>query len=265
MSLATATPRKSIPHFHQMSDAEFSNLLLHPLPHRKVSVFLKVDGVGFRFGRDSDGVPFVEGSRTGPIYNSSEFIKYDEQRPADKRNPDRAQGYYSLSTRILRSNFIKKLPYNTKILAEVLHRGIAKSINFGQYTFVRVPYCPRSVGADIVVVPYGVTAANGCPSNELVLIGNLAWEAQIDSIRFFNSELKSVYFDTDSIARSLAAVDRSQSNSNVIISQIKQNLADNILEAYRPQMGRLGPIDEGIIVYFNGTKYKITTPEYKSL
>jgi hypothetical protein len=88
-----------------------------------VPINLKVDGAGIRFGRDQKGQPFFMTSRVDrPIYAEDQgfFSKYAKEQGQNQEQQARARNYDQVLKIITGSDFIKNVPVNTLVQAEML-------------------------------------------------------------------------------------------------------------------------------------------------
>ncbi len=83
-----ASKRTSMMHLEKAKPSEFLELARTINKEQKgvlkdMTVRLKVDGAGIRFGKDSAGSFFFEASRSGPIQVQGAFSKYASEKGGD--------------------------------------------------------------------------------------------------------------------------------------------------------------------------------------
>lgn len=279
------TRRTNMLHFQDMKPVEFINFLreIRDTMSSKledIKTVMKVDGLGFRFGRNPHGEIFVEGSRTGPIYQDKAFSTYAKAQSIDPDVIARAEHYDDILTLFKNQSFMRVVPPNRKVVCEVFYNPMAAESETG-ITFVTVEYDKNKLGKLMSILPYNVFIANtGEPApDEDEIIKDLISQSNSD-IKILNPRLKmgsidiSTYIDpimalgpnAINILVSRKAADKPAKDQILaIVNTAKDRLADYLLN--HPEIvGKynLGPNIEGIVLHIRGKVYKITTPEFKS-
>jgi hypothetical protein len=116
---------------------------------------LKVDGAGIRFGKNEQGKPFFMTSKvTEPKYieNYGDFEAFGRSTGQSDDRLEFTKNYDAALKTILTASFMKKLPADTIVQAEMLFNPMAKKDSDG-YTFVNIPYDPKKLGSDMTLVP----------------------------------------------------------------------------------------------------------------
>ena len=280
-----ATPRVGMVHLQKMKDTEFiqfiktvKNEMQGKLKDLKAS--LKVDGGGYRFGKDASGKPFVEGSRTGPITTPGAFSKHAISKGAQGEVLLRAYHYDDMFDIIIKASFMKVIPSDCKIIAEVLYNPMAELVDDG-IKFVSVVYDKKKLGELLTLIPFkAVVASTGedhpdsdsiidalhkQSNNEikfidhkLAVIGDINISGMIDPILSLND--KSI-----EVLNSRTKADKAKKESiKNIIQSVKDEVSKYILD-HPSIVGkfRLGPNIEGLVLNIDGKDYKVTTQEFK--
>lgn len=241
-------------------------------------------GLGARFGKDLNGKPFFEGSRTGPVFDSGAFSAYARGKSDDVEMISRAEHYDNMLEIVKSKSFMDAVPNNTKIVSEIFYNPMAQESDMG-ITFVTIQYDKRKLGSLMTIMPYTVLQADTGiehPQKESIL--KALYAKSDDKIKIINPNLKFTEIDVSifanaasaipddalSILKSRKMVDKpAKQNLLNMIQKIKDDLADYLLD--HPGIEgkfKLGPEIEGVVLHLpdkNGTApYKITTPEFKS-
>jgi len=283
---ASATKRKGIVHLQKMKDLEFIQFIRklgtefqNTLGDVKVS--LKVDGAGFRFGKDEHGKLFVETSRSGPIDKPGAFSAFVKAKGGNAGMLNRAKHYDDIYNIIINSNFIKGLPKDSKVIAEIFYNPMADDAG-DTIKFVNVAYYKSKLGSLLTLILFDVTTAStGEPhpnkesimeflydqstseikilSPNLVVSGDIDITGKVDPIDELDDEAIRVL-------SSRKHIDRPRKKEiQQVIQGVKDKLADYILN-HPNILGKydLGKEIEGLVLDVDGENYKVTTPQFKS-
>ena len=120
-----------------------------------VQINLKVDGAGIRFGKDQSGQPFMMTSKVDkPLYASDvgSFRAYGVSNGQDPEQLKRTEAYDHALDLITNSQFVKSLPADTIIQAEMLFNEMAEQTPDGM-KFVNIAYDPKRLGKAMTLVP----------------------------------------------------------------------------------------------------------------
>jgi hypothetical protein len=281
-----ATTRTGMMHLQKMSDVEFIQFVQNvaqtmqgQLKNLKVS--LKVDGAGARFGLDSNRRPFFEGSRTGPIFEPGAFSAHARSKGAAEEVVLRAQHYDKVWEIVTRSEFIKTLPPDTKIICELFYNPMGEVTADG-IKFVSISYNKDKLGQLMTIIPFkAVVASTGAdhPKSERIVADLL--NMSNDQIKFVDISLATkgpidisgmidpiLSMGPETIT-TLQSRKRDDAQAKADLKQIIQTVKDqvahyilnhpNILDKFK-----LGPDIEGLVLNINGQDIKITTPEFKA-
>lgn len=283
----SATTRSSMLHLQKMNDIEFIEFVRSVKSEmegklKNLSVSLKVDGAGARFGKDANGRPFFEGSRTGPIFEPKTFSSFAKNRgTSDAIQLARAAHYDDIFDIVTSASFVKSLPNDTKVIVELFYNPMGEITQDG-IKFVTVSYDRNKLGQVMTIVPFKVIkASDGSPHpDEDAIIKNLHKQSN-DKIRFIDPTLStkgeidisgkidpilSLNSDTLEVLKSRKSSDKEAKETiKSIIQSVKDEVAEYILN--HPNIigkFKLGPEIEGLVLNINGKMVKVTTPEFKA-
>ena len=121
-----------------------------------MAINLKADGAGIRFGKDESGRPFFMTSKvTEPKYedNIGDFERFGKESGQPPERLAFTKKYDDAMNIILHSNFIKTLPDDTIVQAEMMYNDMAQKTPQGM-KFVNIPYDPTKLGKTMTLVPF---------------------------------------------------------------------------------------------------------------
>jgi len=281
---AVATRRRGISHLHDMKDDEFITWLksIKTISNgvlKDHKVVMKVDGLGARFGKDSSGKIFFEGSRTGPIYDSGAFSQFARERGSNNVDElvQRAIHYDNMLEVFKRSKIAKSLPTDSKVVCEVFYNPLSQQKDNG-VVFVTVKYDRAKLGTMMTVLPYTVlVASTGEEHSDKELIKKSLLANSTDEIKVIDPNLKLTSIDISAFIKpieSITNMDVLQSRKKVdkeekatllaLIQRVKLELTQYLLE--HPGIEgkfKLGPDIEGIVLHINNNPYKLITTSFK--
>lgn len=279
------TKRKNMVHLEKMKDVEFVKFIQKVQNELKgklknINVSLKVDGLGFRFGKDSNGRPFVEGSRTGPIFEPKSFSNYVKSKGKDGVMLQRAYHYDDLYDIFINSNLMRVLPNNTKVVCEVLYNPMGDYTDEG-ISFVKVAYDRNKLGNIMTVVPISVldSDTNASHPSERQILDRLYNQSNNDikiidpslnvssdiDISGVISPIKSLDDEVIRILQSRKKVDKPAKESyKNIIANVKNQLARYLIKNEKIKgSDKLGPEMEGLVFEIGDQLVKVTSDEFK--
>jgi|PlaIllAssembly_1097288.scaffolds.fasta_scaffold00009_12 hypothetical protein len=285
-----ASRRQGITHLQEMKPEEFVAWMRTVKTElggilKNVKAVMKIDGLGARFGKDANGRPFFEGSRTGPVFDSGAFSAHARGKTDDVEMIARAVHYDNMLEIFKKEDFMSALPNNTKVVCEIFYNPMAEETEKG-IKFVTVSYDKSRLGSLMTIMPYTVLdASSGHDSPDKSSILKSLYQKSSDKIKIIDPNLKfteidvSVYADAASvysdeslqILKSRKATDRADKQNLLnALQKIKDDLADYLLT--HPGIEgkfKLGPEIEGVVLHLpdraTGTApYKITTDAFKA-
>jgi hypothetical protein len=251
---------------------------------KNIKAVMKIDGLGARFGKDGNGRPFFEGSRTGPIFDSGSFSRYATSKDAPVEVVARAKHYDNMLEIFRKGGFMKSLPNNTKIVAEIFYNPMATEDETG-ITFVTVKYDKKKLGDLMTIMPYNVIdATTGVPHPDEVAILKSLYKQSNSKIKIIDPNLRFTTIDVSAIASAASVFSQdslklmtsrkkadkeTKMNLLKIIQKLKDDLSDYLIK--HPGIEdkwKLGDEIEGVVLHLpttsDGTKpFKITTPEFQ--
>jgi hypothetical protein len=243
---------------------------------------LKVDGLGARFGKDTNGRPFFESSHSGPIFQGGMFSRHAESRGFTGEKLERARHYDNIFHTVVNSSFVEALPEDSKVVCEIMYNPLAEVTETG-IKFVTVTYDRRALGKLMTIVPFEVIkSSTGEPHPNSEKIIDMLLKQSTSTIKFIDSKLiqdneidvNAVIDPILSINDRMLAVLQSRKSADkeeklqirVFLQTVKDELADYLL-SHPGIIGkdRMGKDIEGIVVKpKNFNSFKVTTPDFKS-
>lgn len=274
--------RKGIPHIYnpgssvEMKDAEFIRMCQEianmggKLDDADIS--LKVDGGPIRFGKDPQGKAFfMTGKDAKPMYINNygdytrnigpELKKYDEVLKI-----------------VLSSDFIKKIPKDTIVEAEMMYTPAGKTDAKG-IRFVRIAYDPKKLGSVLTIVPHSVkTYSTGEESPYSDKIKQMLMSYSNKEIKMVNNQLSQTNLDVSKIVNPIAknadkllAAIKSRGDSEQktkakeLLAEARKKLSDTIIASPNIKgKDQLGNMIEGLVIKLpSGLAAKVTSSEMK--
>ena len=281
------TKRQGIMHLQKMNDIEFVQFVRSLKTELQgkltdVQMNLKVDGLGARFGKDTNGRPFFESSHSGPIFQGGMFSRHAESRGFTGEKLERARHYDNIFHTVINSSFVEALPEDSKVVCEIMYNPLAEVTETG-IKFVTVTYDRRALGKLMTIVPFEVIkSSTGEPHPASEKIIDMLLKQSTSTIKFIDSKLiqdneidvNAVIDPILSINDRMLAVLQSRKSADkeeklqirAFLQTVKDELADYLL-SHPGIIGkdRMGKDIEGIVVKpKNFNSFKVTTPDFKS-
>ena len=163
--------RKNMPHLKDLKPIDFLDLLDEldqgngQFKLKNIPLNVKVDGFGGRFGKNSDGQPFMATSRTEPRYQAG-FVDYHQKKgTTDPEILGRAQLFDDLfaemmsAVQLVDSKLGPDFLINKQVTCEVLYLPFASETPEGKLKFVGIHYDKLPQGVQLALVPFRVTDA----------------------------------------------------------------------------------------------------------
>lgn len=282
-----ASPRQGIAHLQKMNDIEFINFVRSIKNDLKgklnnVGMNLKIDGLGARFGKDKNGKPYFESSHSGPIFVGGMFSRHAESKGFTGEKLERARHYDNIFHSITQSDFVERLPDDTKVNCEILYNPMAEVTDVG-LKFVSVSYDKNALGRLMSIIPFEVTVASTGephPLNDKII--KMLYKSSTDSVKFIDNTLTqegdidvnaiidpvlSLNDKSIAILQSRLKSDREEKQQlKAFIQTVKEELADFIIN--HPGIigkDKLGKDIEGMVIKPQGASpFKVTTPDFKA-
>jgi hypothetical protein len=163
--------RKNMPHLKDLKSIDFLDLLDEldqgngQFKLKNIPLNVKVDGFGGRFGKNSEGKPFMATSRTEPRYQAG-FVDYHQKKgTTDPEILGRAQLFDDLfaemmsAVQLVDSKLGPDFLINKQVTCEVLYLPFATETPEGKLKFVGIHYDKLPQGVELALVPFRVTDA----------------------------------------------------------------------------------------------------------
>lgn len=259
----------------EMKDADFIKLCQEIVKLGgkldEVPINLKVDGAGIRFGRDQKGQPFFMTSRVDrPIYADDQgfFSKYAREQGQNPEQQARARNYDEVLKIITDSDFIKKLPVDTLVQAEMLYKPMAQETPDG-LKFVNISYDPAQLGKVITLVPFAFkkfSTGTELPATQSQEIKKRLLDDSTSDVKIVNNQLEHSGLDVLKIVEPVADLDPKNRVANKAqLDTAREKLSQTILTSPKLKgKNVLGNTMEGIIVNMpSGQVFKVTSPQMK--
>jgi hypothetical protein len=238
--------RKGMPHLRDLKPIDLLDLIdeIHDgngsFKLQNIPLNVKVDGFGGRFGKNSEGKPFMGTSRTEPRYQAS-FVDYHQKKGT--QDPDilgRAKLFDDLfgemmnAIKLVDSKLGGKFLVNKQVTCEVLFLPFATETPEGKLKFVGIQYDKLPEGVQLALVPFAVVDAdsgNDIPNSSEV-IKKLTGLGRQGSVMFIDNSL------TQNDALDVTAIVPPLEN----IEQIKSLLSSGKLAQKREAKELLAPV-----------------------
>jgi hypothetical protein len=283
--------RKGIQHIYnpgsstEMKDLDFINFCKEIAEDggkfEGVPINLKVDGAGIRFGRTAEGEPFFMTSRVDtPMTkdNIGDFEIYGRKQGQNEEQLARTKNYDSALSTIVNAKFMKDIPPDTIVQAEMLFNPMAQQED-GGLKFVNIPYDPKKLGSVMTLVPISVKQySTGEPrpdsaeikkalvkdsSKDIKIINNTLSHRGIDVSKIVNPVVKNA----DALAQAVSARGDSPAKQQAksILSKARQALSNAIIKSDIPGKDQLGDMIEGLVINMpSGVLAKVTSTDMQS-
>ena len=274
--------RKSIQHVHKMKDIEFINMLKTIKTQYNgfitdIPVMLKIDGFGFKIGKNEFGRKYIETSRSDKIYESNAFI----QRMIDLKvtNIDaieRSKLYAKLTEFFFNNSMMDEMPVNSEIGMEILCNDFGTIIQ-DTIKFVLIPYPTILLGNYLTIFPHTYNGLTEIQATSLLRTFqnssfNIKTYDPFISFKNVNAvkELEWVFniLDLPNIESTLSSRKKSDKEAKESIKHVlkeRKDLLSKFLLDNAVGKDKLGNLYEGIVFQINDTWYKVTSPEFKRL
>jgi hypothetical protein len=163
--------RKGMPHLRDLKPADFLDLIdeIHDgngnFKLQDISLNVKIDGFGGRFGKNADGQPFMGTSRTEPRYKAG-FLDYHKQKGTTDTDILRRAGLFDdlfnemmEAVAMVDQGLGQDFLVNRQVTCEVLFAPFATETPEGKLRFVGIEYDKLPQGVELVLVPYRIVDA----------------------------------------------------------------------------------------------------------
>jgi adenylate kinase family enzyme len=245
-----------------------------------VPINLKVDGAGIRFGKTSDGKPFFMTSRVDTPMTSDnigDFEKFGISRNQSPEQLVRTKSYDLALKTIVTADFMKNIPPDTIVQAEMLFNPMAEKDGDG-YKFVNITYDPKKLGKIMTLVPISVKEfSTGQPRPDSNKIKQALIKDSTPNIKMVNNTLSHKGIDVSRIiapiikneqaltnALSVRGDNPAKQQAKAVLSQARQALSNAIINSPIPGKDQLGDTMEGLVINMpSGRLAKVTSTQMK--
>ena len=285
---APSYKRKGIQHIYnpgsstEMKDTDFINFCKEIAQDggkfQGVPINLKVDGAGIRFGKTPEGKPFFMTSRVDTPMTSDnigDFEAYGRKQGQTEEQLARTQNYDKALATIVNADFMKDIPADTIVQAEMLFNPMAQQDD-GGYKFVNIPYDPKKLGKSMTLVPISVkqySTGETSPDSQKIkqalikdstpdikMINNTLSHKGIDVSKIVNPIVKNAEALSNAVAQRGDTPDKQKANA--ILSKARQALSNAIIKSPIEGKDQLGDMIEGLVINMpSGTLAKVTSPD----
>lgn len=232
------------------------------------AINLKVDGAGIRFGKDQSGRPFFMTSKvTTPLYydDVGYFTSFGKERGQDAEQLARTQNYDKALALITSSEFIKSLPADTIVQAEMMYNPMAEKTATG-LKFVNIPYDPKKLGKEMTLVPFLIKQySTGDERPDSARIKKKLIDASNSKIKIISNSLEQKGIKVNKIIDPILNLDPKKKENKPAFDKAKQELSAAIID--NPKLAGkdvLGDNMEGIVVNMpSGKLFKVTSQHMK--
>jgi hypothetical protein len=245
-----------------------------------IPINLKVDGAGIRFGKTADGQPFFMTSRVDTPMTSDnigDFEAYGVKQGQSEEQLARTKNYDGALSTIVNANFMKDIPPDTIVQAEMLYNPMAQQEKDG-LKFVNIPYDPKKLGSVMTLVPISVRQfSTGAPSPDATKIKQALVKDSSKDIKIINNTLdhkgvdvtkivNPVVKNAESLAKALSVRGDSPAKQQAkqVLTHARQALSDSIMNSPIPGKDQLGDMIEGLVINMpSGRLVKVTSTHMK--
>jgi hypothetical protein len=195
--------RKGMPHLRDLKPADFLDLIDELRSEggrfklQNIPLNVKVDGFGGRFGKNSEGKPFMGTSRTEPKYSAG-FLDYHKQKGTDDpeilgraANFDKLFNEMMKAIKVVDSKLGPDFLVDRQVTCEVLFLPFATQTEEGKLKFVGIEYDQLPQGVELVIVPYRIvegSTGNDIPDGDRTA-QQIAELGQNGSVMFMSNRL----------------------------------------------------------------------------
>jgi len=247
-----------------------------------IPISLKVDGAGIRFGRDMGGEPFMMTSRvTQPLYakDIGFFTRYGQEQGQSQDQLSRTRNYDLALEMIVTGDFMKAVPNDTIVQAEMLFNPMAQAQG-DELKFVSIAYDKRRLGDKMTLVPITARQYSTGRSrpDEARIIKKIIAKSSPD-IKIVSNKLEHKGIDVNRIIAPVVnmgdtllgalrsrGTNPEKEQAKNILDTARQQLSDAIITSNKLKgLNTLGDNIEGVVINMpSGRLVKVTSQLMKS-
>jgi hypothetical protein len=288
--------RKGMPHLRDLKPADFLDLIDElqddggRFKLQNIPLNVKIDGFGGRFGKDSQGKPFMGTSRTEPKYKAG-FLDYHKQKgTTDPEVLGRAANFDKLfnemmtAIKMVDSALGPDFLVDRQVTCEVLFLPFATKTESGGLKFVGIEYDQIPQGVDLVLVPFRIV--EGGTGEEIAdgdaAVQQIAELGQSGNVMFMSNRLvQKQGLDVTEIVNVLDNIDELKDIVRGLAVKNNPELRRQVIEKLKPVQialeqaidedpniigkDKLGTEYEGIVINSRLGPIKVTSQKQKDL
>jgi hypothetical protein len=282
--------RKGIVHLEKMKDSDFLDLLdelktkSDKFHLNNIPMNVKVDGFGGRFGMDENGKPYAETSRSGPKFQSGQFMAYAKSKgvtdPEQLKKTQQFDDWFDQMLEVANAVGSKLHLKDTKIHVEVLYLPFAEKQADGRLKFVGIHYDELPKGITMALVPLfaEVSSTGQAHPNSDQIISQIKAIKKVGSTMIIDNSLTTN--GTIDATAIIPPVENIEALRSMVLSGKRDQKAEakEALQKVKDELGQfiikhpgivgkdvLGKDYEGIILNTRNGPVKITSPEQKQV
>lgn len=275
--LVVPVKRVDMKHLHAMNNVQFVELVKGNGDYLEAPITMKLDGFLVRFGKDKDGVFFMQTARSPVLRRSDEILWFALMRDYRGEALERSHKFAHLFEVLKDSAFFHSMAKDTAVTCECFMRSLAE-YNEASHTlkYVTIPYDASKMGSEYIFYVYDVYAASNPEEKKYAEVSTddhiefrspfLQWKDPLglfvgdifDAISMFTKD------DLFSLTSRTHAWRERKLAVQSVLQDLKGELARRILdvETTTEETRGLGRYFEGIVLHINNEQYKVITPEY---
>ena len=247
-------------------------------------IHLKVDAAGRWFGRDESGEPFFlpkfipnQAARPLTMQDVGTFERQAREANLPPEKIEFAKSYDEAIRMILDSEWIRRLPKDTIVEAEMLYNDLGRRTD-GGIKFKSIVYDPKRLGSKMTLAPFKYSVySTGRPHPQSREIQNTLLKSSDKTVKFVDTLLSGRGIDVSKIVDPVANMDDKLSSAlksrnrqspereqaRQILTQARQQLSQAIYNSDKIKgRDQLGKSIEGYIIKMpSGITAKVTSPE----
>lgn len=279
------TRRKDIKHLEAVPLVPFfsyvQSLKIKGTFESKSLMTLKTDGVSIKFGRNMDGLFFMETARSGVVYNGNAFTIFAIANGKDLALAEKYSVLFNYLEYFVDQTFPQVL-WNFKVCSEVLFNKMGEVRNKDTIKFIHLTYSFPKLGEILTIFPYAVQYDDGTSHFYTDSIMKKMLNNSNEEIMVCNPRLDCSAVELPQIIRVLWSYDydiqehlEGEPNTRLPLVYQKHTreaaveLRDSILVALHsgkiPGYYSTGPAQEGVVVTTKHLTFKVTEPAFREM
>lgn len=269
--------RVDMKHLHEMNNIKFCEMIKGSGDYLDAHITMKLDGFMLRFGKDADGLFFMQTARSPVLRRSDEILWFALMRDYRGEALERAHKFAHLFEVLKNSDFIANLPKDTAITCECFMKDLAEYNEVSHtYRYVTIPYDAEMMQAPYIMYVYDVYSAREPETKKYAEVGadeNIEFRTPFlqwtDPCGLFIGDYHEAISglskdDLFSLTTRTHAWRERKRKVSDFLQDIKGDMAKRILDekTTTEETRGMGRFFEGIVLHINNEQYKVITPEY---